>query len=113
MPRGKFPWDRDHLLSGSLTYTAEKPNVLTSSMTLQQPGGPLREATQFQGKLAAAPQDQPFQQRLSDLIVQNNQLKADLVRQAERARKAEAALEDLRKASQRKRLGNQVPDIVK
>ena len=106
------PLDREHLLSGSLTYIRKTERV-DLSMTLQQPGGPLREATQFQGKLAAAPQDQALQQRLNDLIGQNNQLKADLVRQAERARKAEVALEDLRKVSQRKRLGNQVPDIVK
>lgn len=51
--------------------------------------------------------------RVDDLKTQNDQLKAALSRQAERARKAEKSLEAMRKASQRKRLTNQLPDAVK
>jgi proteasome lid subunit RPN8/RPN11 len=105
--------DQDHLQSGSVIYI-RKAEAVDLSLTLQPANGPpLKEAAQFHGKLPGDGQDQQLIQRLGDLVVQNDRLKNDLAHQTERARKAEKALEELQKASQRKRLANQVPDIVK
>jgi len=107
------PLDQDHLVTGSLVYI-RKTDRVDISMVLQQGNGqPLREATNYVGRFAATPHDPGMVQRVGDLTEQNDKLKAEALRQAERARKAEKALEDLRRESQRKRLANQVPDSVK
>jgi proteasome lid subunit RPN8/RPN11 len=104
-----IPLEREQLLTGATTYIRKAERVTVSMTVQQQDGHALRETTQFQ----APPPDPAMVRRGDDLKTQNDQLKAALSRQAERARKAEKSLEAMRKASQRKRLTNQLPDAVK
>jgi proteasome lid subunit RPN8/RPN11 len=128
--------DPAHLQAGNLTYSRHGEKVDVSLILFLPDGTRAREVTSFLGKVpdaraaapkpeapkseapqAAAPkapaEDPAVRKQREALLMQNSKLKSDLAAQAERAKRAEKALEDMRqrlRMEQRRRMGNQSPD---
>lgn len=113
----EFQLDPTRLQTGNFTYVREGESV-TVTLTLDVPGGkPVHELSTFVGKLpkAHAPADNPELRKQRDAAVTDAaKLKQTLDLEVDRNRKLQKALEDARKQlnqQQRKRLGNQLPDV--
>jgi hypothetical protein len=104
--------DPAHLVTGVFTYARESERV-DVTMVVNGPNGPVRrEATSFLGKApaASAPASADASKDNAAREKETAQLRSDLAKQAERTRKLEKSVDDLRKlVQQRSRLGKQDP----
>jgi hypothetical protein len=101
------PLDAAHLQSGSFTYTRQSGRVDVQLVLTLSSGKELRQATLFTGNPVAPPPPAAD----PTLAAENAALKAELAAQAERGKRLEKSVADLRKLvqrdEQRKRLEHQ------
>ena len=111
--------DPPHLQTGAFTYGRQGEKVDVKLMVHLPDGQRVQEVASFLGKLPERkppPEDPEVRKQRDELAQQAAKLKTDLNAQAWRAKKLQKSLDEVEKAlkeQQRKRLENQIPDVIK